>query len=98
LDFAPVNAIINIRWRRCLARYDFELLSELYAIETIAKGNSVEQRAFLNRRFGRGHWRKMKGRAIIRYSDGRVMEAEIHWFEAHGIGRKLPKAIRDIAT
>lgn len=79
-----------------MARYDFEFLSELYAIETIARGSGVEQRAYLVRRFGRGRWRKMKGRAIVRYSDGRVAEAEIHWFEASGIGRKLPKSIRDI--
>jgi len=79
-----------------LARCDFEFLSELYAIQTIGKGAGVDQRAFLNQRFGRTRWRKMKGRALIRYSDGRVTEAEIHWFEAHGVGRKLPKAIRDI--
>lgn len=79
-----------------MARYDFEFLSELYAVETIAKGNGVEQRAYLNRRFGRGHWRKMKGRALIKYSNGTITVAEIHWFEAHGIGRKLPKAIRNI--
>jgi hypothetical protein len=80
-----------------LARYDFEFLSELYAIETIAKGNSVEKRAFLNQTFGRGRWRKMKGRALIKYSDGRVVEAEIHYFEAHGIGRVLEKSIRDLS-
>jgi hypothetical protein len=40
----------------------------------------------------------MKGRAIVRYSDGRVTEAEIHWFQAHGIGRVLEKSIRDIRS
>lgn len=79
-----------------MARYDFEFLSELYAIETIAKGKSVEQRAFLNQTFGQGRWRKMKGKALIKYSNGKVTVAEIHWFEAHGIGRKFPKAIRDL--
>ena len=79
-----------------MARYDFEFLSELYAIEIIARGSGVEQRTFLNREFGHARWRKMKGRAIIKYSNGRVTEAEIHWFEAHGLGRKLPKSIRDI--
>jgi hypothetical protein len=81
-----------------LARHDFEFLSELYSIETIARGSGVEQRAFLNRRFGRGRWRKMKGRALIQYSDGRTTEAEIHWFEAHGIGRVLEKSIRDLKS
>ena len=79
-----------------MARYDFEFLSELYAVTIIAKGNGVEQRAFLNQQFGYARWRKMKGKAIIKYNDGRIVEAEIHWFEAHGIGRKLPKAIRDL--
>ena len=81
-----------------MARDDFEFLSELYAVVTIAKGNGVEQRAFLNQRFGRARWRKMKGRAIIRYSDGRITEAEIHWFEAHGIGKVMEKSIRDFES
>lgn len=38
----------------------------------------------------------MKGKALLKYSNGKVTGAEIHWFEAHGIGRKLPKAIRDL--
>jgi hypothetical protein len=79
-----------------LARYDFEFLSALYDIEVIARGNSVEQRAWLNQQFGWGRWRKLKGKALIEYSNGKVTTAEIHWFEAQGIGRKLPKAIRDI--
>ena len=78
-----------------MARYDFEFLSELYDIETIARGNNVQQRAFLNRQFGRGRWRKLKGKAIIKYSNGKVTEAENHWFEASGIGKVLEKAIRD---
>ncbi len=79
-----------------MARYDFEFVSELYDIITIAKGHSVEQRQYLNQTFGRARWRKMKGKAIIRYRDGRVVEAEIHWFEAHGIGKVLEKSIRDL--
>ena len=78
-----------------LARYGFEFVSELYEIETIARRKGVQQRAFLNRKFGRGRWRKMKGKAIIKYSNGKVTEAEIHWFEAHGIGRVLEKSIHD---
>ena len=80
-----------------MARHDFEFVSELYEIVTIAKGKGVDQRVFLNRTFGHGRWRKMKGKAIIRYHDGRVVEAEIHWFEAHGIGRVLEKSIRDLS-
>jgi hypothetical protein len=79
-----------------LARYDFEFLSEIYDIEVIARGSRVEQRAWLNQQFGRGRWRKLKGKALIQYSNGKVTKAEIHWFEAHGIGRVLEKSIRDL--
>ena len=61
-----------------MARYDFEFLSEIYNIEIIARGKGVQQRQFLNQRFGRGRWRKMKGRALIEYSTGKITEAEIH--------------------
>ena len=47
-------------------------------------------------KYGPGRWRKLKGKAIIQYLDGKVVEAEIHWFEAAGIGRVEDKAIRDL--
>ncbi len=62
----------------------------------IARGSRVEQRAWLNQQFGRGRWRKLKGKALIQYSNGKVTKAEIHWFEANGIGRVLEKSIRDL--
>ncbi|MFP4031405.1 MAG: hypothetical protein ACLFTV_07570 [Desulfococcaceae bacterium] len=65
-----------------------EILSEIKNIEVIAKGSSVKIRRRLEKRYGRGNWRKMKGIARVRLSDGSVTLAEIHWFEAHGIGRK----------
>lgn len=80
-----------------MARTDFEYLSELYNIETIAKGTGVRARHALNRRFGQKYrWYKKKGRATVLYSDGRVSEAEIHWFEAQGIGRVYDKSIKDL--
>jgi hypothetical protein len=39
----------------------------------------------------------MKGIATVQLEDGAICEAEIHWFEAHGIGRKdfkIKRAIR----
>jgi hypothetical protein len=54
-------------------------------------------RRYLERAYGKGHWRKMKGLATVRLTDGTICEAEIHWFEAHGIGRKdfkIKRAIR----
>ena len=65
----------------------FELLSEITAIEIIARGGSVHRRAVLRKRFGAGQWRKLKGIATVRVASGGVHRAEIHWYEAHGIGR-----------
>ena len=66
----------------------FNILSEISEIETIASGQGVHIRRYLERIYGRGRWRKMKGVATVQLSDGTVCEAEIHWFEAHGIGRR----------
>lgn len=67
---------------------EFEIVGEIGDIETIAAGRAVHIRRYLERTYGRGRWRKMKGIAAVRLADGTVCEAEIHWFEAHGIGRK----------
>jgi hypothetical protein len=67
---------------------EFEILGEINDIETIATGRGVYIRRYLERAYGKGRWRKRKGIATVRLADGTVNEAEIHWFEAHGIGRK----------
>jgi len=67
-----------------------EILGDIRNIEVIAAGRGVLSRAALNRDFGHGRWRKMKGVAVIRW-DGRLCEAEVHWYEAHGVGRLLFK-------
>jgi uncharacterized protein with ACT and thioredoxin-like domain len=67
---------------------EFELLGEIRHIETIATGRGVYIRRFLERTYGKGRWRKLKGEATVQFADGTVSEAEIHWFEAHGVGRK----------
>lgn len=79
-----------------MARRDFEYLSEIYDIEIIARGSGVKIRSYLRQKYGSGRWRKLKGKAIIQYFDGKIVEAEIHWFEASGIGRVEDKAIRDL--
>ena len=66
----------------------FDILSEIRDIETIASGRGVHIRRHLDRAHGKGRWRKMKGIATVQFPDGTICEAEIHWFEAHGIGRK----------
>ena len=66
----------------------FEILSDIRGIETIATGRGVNIRRYLERTYGKGRWRKMKGTATVQLDDGTICEAEIHWFEAHGIGRE----------
>jgi hypothetical protein len=66
----------------------FEILGEIAEIETFATGSTIREVARLRRVYGRGRWRKRKGIARIRISDGSVHVAEIHWYEAAGIGRK----------
>ena len=74
----------------------FEILGEMREVETMAVGQGVHIRRYLERTYGRGRWRKMKGIAAVRLTDGTICEAEIHWFEAHGIGRKDLKIKRVI--
>jgi len=66
----------------------FEIIGEITDIETIAVGSSIREVARLRKVYGAGRWRKLKGMATVCLSDGTVCEAEIHWYEAHGIGRK----------
>jgi len=66
----------------------FEIVGEIADIETIAVGSSIREIARLRKIYGTGRWRKLKGMATVCLSDGTICEAEIHWYEAHGIGRK----------
>ncbi len=66
----------------------FEIISDITDIEVIAIGNSIRDLERLREQYGDGRWRKMKGIALIQLSNGHVRKAEIHWYEAHGIGRK----------
>lgn len=66
---------------------DFQILGELAAIETIAAGSGIRTLRRLTRRYGRGNWRKRKGLATIRLASGEIVDAEIHWYEATGVGR-----------
>lgn len=66
----------------------FEILGEISDAETIAAGSRIREIARLRRVYGRGRWRKRKGIARVQLADGSVHLAEIHWYEAAGIGRK----------
>jgi hypothetical protein len=67
---------------------DFELISEITAVKTIATGTGVRDRARLRKLYGGARWRKVKGVAQVRLPNGRIRMAEIHWYEAHGIGKR----------
>jgi len=66
----------------------FEILGEISDIETFAAGSGIREIARLRRVYGRSRWRKRKGMARVRLPDGSVHVAEVHWYEAAGIGRK----------
>ncbi len=67
---------------------DFEIIGEIRGVETIATGSKIREIRRLRKLYGPGRWRKMKGIAIIKLKDGATHTAEIHWYEAHGIGKK----------
>jgi hypothetical protein len=83
---------VNGRLRSINSPYEltmrFEILGEISDIETFAAGSGIREIARLRRIYGRGRWRKRKGIARIRFSDGSTHVAELHWYEASGIGRK----------
>ena len=72
----------------------FEILSELVDVETIATGRAIRELNRLQKRYGSAKWRKLKGVCEIRLRSGQVVNAELHWYEAHGIGRKEFKVKR----
>ena len=72
----------------------FDILEDIVEVETIATGSGIRDLARLQKLYGKGRWRKMKGVALIRLQNGRVRRAELHWYEAHGIGKKETKRKR----
>jgi hypothetical protein len=73
---------------------DFEIVGDVTDVETFAVGASIRELPRLRRAYGGGRWRKRKGNAQVRLADGSVYRAEVHWYEAHGIGRKEMKIKR----
>ncbi len=72
----------------------FEIIGSIENIETIAVGRQIREIQRLRKQFGLGRWRKLKGIADIRLTKGNIRRAEVHWYEAHGIGRKKMKIKR----
>jgi hypothetical protein len=67
---------------------DFTIVGELTEVSVIARGRSIRRLATLMKRYGGKNWRKMKGFATVRTITGSTRWAEVHWYEAHGVGRK----------
>jgi hypothetical protein len=72
----------------------FEIISEIENIETIAIGGKIRDIMRIRNQYGLGRWRKMKGVANVRLQSGIIRNAELHWYEAHGIGRRKMKIKR----
>ena len=66
---------------------NFKIISEISQVEIIAVGSSIRDLPRLNKTYGSGKWRKLKGVATIRLTNGSIRLAELHWYEAHGIGK-----------
>jgi hypothetical protein len=66
----------------------FDILTEITAVDTIAVGDRIRDLRRLIKNYGDGRWRKLKGVATVRLANGRVRRAELHWYEAHGIGKR----------
>jgi hypothetical protein len=72
----------------------FEIIGEIEEIENIAIGGKIRDIMRLQKQFGPARWRKLKGFAVVRLQSGNIRKAELHWYEAHGVGKKKMKIKR----
>jgi len=72
---------------------DFEVIGRIREVEIIAVGGSIHILTFLRDSFGAGRWRKLRDVAAVRFEDGTIATAELHGYEAHGIGRRRMKEV-----
>ena len=72
----------------------FKIVGRISHVEVIAVGTAIRERQRLWKNYGKGRWRELKGMAKVEFSDGTICEAEIHWYQAHGIGAKEYKVKR----
>jgi hypothetical protein len=73
---------------------NFEIISEITNIENIAVGSAIHDLSRLRKMYGKGRWRKLKGVAKIKLRNGCIRLAELHWYEADGIGKREMKRKR----
>jgi hypothetical protein len=76
----------------------FKILGDISNPETIATGSGIREIARLRKFYGRGRWRKRKGVAQVCLENGKIVQAEIHWYEATGIGKREYKIKQLIET
>jgi hypothetical protein len=74
----------------------FRLRSEITNVRVIAVGRAIRDLAKLKKVYGKGRWRKLKGTAFVELDTGEILQAELHWYEAHGIGRRDMKVKREV--
>ena len=74
--------------RAAFPDFRFEVLDQINEIEVIAVGTSIRNLAYLEKTYGSGRWRKLKGKAHVKLPNGNIRWVELHWYEVHGIGRK----------
>ncbi|MGO8797317.1 MAG: hypothetical protein ACLQLC_21065 [Candidatus Sulfotelmatobacter sp.] len=74
----------------------FKVIGPITDVEVIATGAAIRERKRLWKIYGKARWRKLKGISKIEFADGTMCEAEIHWYEAHGIGAKEHKVKRTV--
>ncbi|HVF48789.1 MAG TPA: hypothetical protein VNA19_01805 [Pyrinomonadaceae bacterium] len=77
-----------------MTRDNFQIVGKITDIEVIAVQHSIRVLEFLRSSYGRGRWRKLKGLATVLLEDGRMRRAEVHWYEAHGLGKHQMKVKR----
>ncbi|NTW59269.1 MAG: hypothetical protein HGB21_13970 [Nitrospirae bacterium] len=73
---------------------DFKVKGEIREIETIAVGRGIKNLKRLNKVYGKANWRKLKGSCQVKLEDGTVLDAEVHWYEGHGVGKREMKIKR----
>ncbi|MDO9301585.1 MAG: hypothetical protein Q7T89_09385 [Anaerolineales bacterium] len=67
---------------------DFEIVTDIESIEIIAVGSSIRALEYLQKTYGHARWRKLKGIATVKIPNGQLRRVELHWYEAHGIGKR----------
>ena len=74
-----------------MPRDNFQIIGSVEGVQIIAVKHSIRDLKFLERMYGKGRWRKLKGIVKVQLENGRIRLAEIHWYEAHGIGKRQMK-------